>query len=280
MNMPVALPRGGIAPLLGHNLVRLLYLDEAGIDRKSPVVCVAGVLIHGDKDWPEVDRRIVSLALKYVEQSRRDGFVFHATDIYHGSGYFDRRKPEWADPDSRSQVLSDLVDIIVDLKLPIVAGKYERKHFDWLPEKNRTNFLHQVAASDCLSHVDKWLAAHCPDELATVIHEDGAAAKAVIKRTVRVLRSQMAMDNSGIPDNMKLAFSFPLKRIIDTVHFAEKADARPLQLADICAFFFARALGGKDVPKVDLGRLVENITWVLDPSLKPPPSFADELKPA
>ena len=56
------------APLLGHNLVRLIYLDEAGSDRQAPFLCVAGVLVHGDSQWPEVDRRIEKLIEEYIPE--------------------------------------------------------------------------------------------------------------------------------------------------------------------------------------------------------------------
>ena len=75
------------APLLGHNLVRLLYLDETGTTVHTNFLSVAGVIVHGDFEWPEVDKRIAALIEKYIsEPDRRLDFVFHATDIFHGSG--------------------------------------------------------------------------------------------------------------------------------------------------------------------------------------------------
>ena len=94
------------APLLGRNLVRLLYLDEAGIDEKAAWLSVAGVMVHGDREWPEIDRRIAALLDEFIPQEDRVGFVFHATDIYHGSGYFYRRKEEWQQP-RRVALLAD-----------------------------------------------------------------------------------------------------------------------------------------------------------------------------
>jgi hypothetical protein len=91
---------GGRAPLLGHNLVRLLYLDESGTNDEDPFLCVAGVLVHGDNQWPEIDRRILNLIDQYIPQQDRIGFCFHATDIFHGSDYFDRKKREWSDESS------------------------------------------------------------------------------------------------------------------------------------------------------------------------------------
>lgn len=110
--------------------MRLVYLDEAGTDRKAPWLCVAGVIVHGDQQWPEIDKRIGALIEKYVPPEKRPGFAFHATDIFHGSGdVFDRRKPEWADQEKRISVLLDLAGIIEDLKLPVVLGHYEKEKY-------------------------------------------------------------------------------------------------------------------------------------------------------
>jgi hypothetical protein len=86
MNAPACADHGaGHIPLRGHNLVRMIYHDEAGIHHNAPVLTVAGVLVHGDRQWPEVDRLIVALIDKYIPEPDRRGFVFHATDIFHGS---------------------------------------------------------------------------------------------------------------------------------------------------------------------------------------------------
>lgn len=261
-----------VAPLLGHNLVRLLYLDEAGTDHDAPFLSVAGVLVHGDDEWPKVDQRIAGLVEKYIPERDRLGFVFHATDIYHGSGYFDRRKPEWADHIRRVTVLDDLADIIEDLHLPVVFGNYEKEKFALGPEgianthQRRASVLHDVAILDCLIRTDIWLARYAPSELATVIHEDGASlAKNLIKSTVRFARS---------PDHLKVVGTLPglpLKRIIDTVHFAGKPDARPLQLADLCAFIMARGLKDKLVPQRAMEIIFRHLKWILQDEEKPNP---------
>jgi hypothetical protein len=269
-----ALPRfcPGWAPLLGHNLVRLLYLDEAGVDHTAPIVGVGGVLIHGDRDWAAVDLHIRALIDKYVvEPELRAGFIFHAKDIYHGTKYFDRRLPRWLDPAARNAVLLDLAMVIAGLGLQVVFGRYERANpiyqevlrVDITPEQF-TTFLHQMAVSDCLSQADRWLATHAPGEIATVIHEDGTPAKKLVKRTVQVLRSPEEIAASELPEEQKRDFSFPLKRIIDTVHFAEKAEARPLQLADLVAFILCRAASGKHTPTDVRAALLSRLTLIAD----------------
>jgi hypothetical protein len=275
------LPAHGLsrAPLLGHNLVRLVYLDEGGIDRKAPVLTVAGVMVHGDRQYPEIDARILKLIEKYIPAQDRPGFVFHATDVFHGSNYFDRRKPEWDSPEKRIPVLNDLAAIIDDLHLPIVAGNYEKKTYGHaLDPANKEDagvllalsdpefkvkMIHSAAAIDCLLWADKWLAKYAPTELATVVHEDGTPAKRLIKRIARVLRSKELLALSRFTVEMHGQYSLPLKRIIDTVHFAEKADARPLQLADLCAFTLARGLKNLPIPAYVIDVVHSHMLWFL-----------------
>jgi hypothetical protein len=134
--------------------------------------------------------------------------------------------------------------------LAVVAGSYRKEKFGLgllAPEDEEPNakvrVIHNVAAVDCLIWADKWLERYAPSELATVIHEDGTSAKPLIKQSVRFLRSPALLDGGGIDEPVRKQFNLPLRRIIDTVHFAEKADARPLQLADLVAFTCARDAG-------------------------------------
>ena len=247
--------------------MRLVYLDEAGTDYKAPVLAVAGVLVHGDLEWPEIDRRVCALIDKFIPEADRSEFIFHAKDIFHGSGYFDRRKPQWDHLDKRILVLNELADIIDDLHLPIVLGHYVKDKFgagvltaEDGPKK-RGLMIHGSAAMDCLVWADKWLAEYAPSELATVVHEGGAATSALIKRAVRVLRHPGLMTKAGMSGMDQQELSLPLKRIIDTVHFADKADARPLQLADLCAFVLGRALKDMPIPSRAFRIIWKHLKW-------------------
>jgi hypothetical protein len=256
------------SPLAGNDFVRLLYLDESGTNPSHPNVVVAGVLIDGDKDWPEVDQRIVKLIEKYVEPARRLGFVFHATDIYHGSGYFDRRKPQWENHDSRNAVLVDLARILSDLSIPVIVGVYGREITtpnlaDWAPDRH-TDAMLTCATVDCLIRADRWLEDYAPDKLATVVHEDGTKAKRLIKGAVRLCRSADYMNLFEGSEGVMKDLALPLKRIIDTVHFADKPDARPLQLADLCAFLLTRLFRNAHVPTEAAEILKTRAIWFIE----------------
>jgi hypothetical protein len=191
-------------PLLGHNLVRLVYLDEAGTDGGA------------------------------------------------------------------SHLAVDLAKIIQDLGLPVVAGTYEKDKYglgilsgDETPLMKK-NLVHNAAAFDCLLHTDRWLERYAPNELAIVIHEDGPTAKRLVKEAVRVMRDGAAIRAHSMTPEVIGEVGLPLKRIIDTVHFAEKADGRPLQLADLCAFMLARGFRGLDVPIEPFRRIFSSLRWIMD----------------
>jgi hypothetical protein len=43
------------APLFGDRLVRLAFLDEAGRSESEPFLVVAGVIVHGDRDYRRIE---------------------------------------------------------------------------------------------------------------------------------------------------------------------------------------------------------------------------------
>ncbi len=249
-----------------RNLVRLVYLDEAGTTHSATSLAVAGVMVHGDREWSAVDRRIRDLIDKYVPEPDRPGFVFHATDIFHGSRYFDRNKPEWAKRDARWQVLTDLAQIIADFELPVLVGTSDKASVSIeeggaASESQRTEILHVLSAIDCLYWADLWMEIYAPNEMATVVHEDGPAAKSNIKQSVRLLRYPDTLaDMWG--HRLSEVYALPFDHIVDTVHFAEKADARLLQLADLCAFLIGRAVQGREVPQEAMLMILERVDWI------------------
>jgi Protein of unknown function (DUF3800) len=242
-----------------------VYLDEAGISHRETALCVAGVLVHGDFESGAVEEQFDILVERYIPETDRLGFVFHAKDIFHGSGYFDR--DHWP-KETRFQILSDLAGIIDTLKLPVVAGLYRKDGFGAGTlsaedsEDRKRVIMQTVSVFDCLIWTDRWLEKFSPSENAVVIAEDTDRVKPLIKFSVRMLRSPIVLKEAGL-EQAAATFGMPLKRIIDTVHFAAKSDARALQLADLCAFTLGRGMKGKDVPLTVFQIIWDHLKWVL-----------------
>src|SRR6266849_3413019 len=80
----------GGGPLLGDNLVRMIYLDESGISATEPYVVVAGVIIHADKQWKGLEKYLLDMVDELIPPAMRDNFYFHATELFSGGKRFDR----------------------------------------------------------------------------------------------------------------------------------------------------------------------------------------------
>jgi hypothetical protein len=85
----------------------------------------------------------------------------------------------------------------------------------------------------------------------------------MIKRAVRTMRSAERLKAEGLDLEELTKLELPLKRVIDTVHFADKSDARPLQLADLCAFILARGLKDLPVPQYATQVIWRHAKWIL-----------------
>src|SRR6267378_1487647 len=89
----------GGGELIGDKLVRLTFLDEAGVSNKvqEPWLVVAGVLVHGDVQLGKLVEELEKVVEKHIPEKYRDGLVLHTSDIYGGNGkVFDKkRNPEW-----------------------------------------------------------------------------------------------------------------------------------------------------------------------------------------
>ena len=83
---------------------------------------------------------------------------------------------------------------------PVVYGSYTKDKFGYqvLPEDIspglKSDFIHDVAVMDCLIRADRWLERYSPDEMMTVVHEDGPSAKPRIKRSVLICERSAAED--------------------------------------------------------------------------------------
>src|SRR5258706_338524 len=122
----------GGAPLLGANLTRFVYLDEAGISGKQePWLVVGGVLVDGDTQLDDLYREIEVVSERHLPQDYRDeDIILHAGDLYGGNGHFDEgRDPYWT-MEKRHAVLADLAKIPDKTDILIAGAPMDMSQFD------------------------------------------------------------------------------------------------------------------------------------------------------
>lgn len=223
--------------------MRMAYMDEAGISNPAhePHVVVAGVLINADKQWQAVERHLIALADKYAPPGKRDGFYFHATELFSGGRNFPR---DQYDRESRWRMLDALLSIPGDFDLPISPGWTERAKlaakYPHFTRKEVTDNAQAIACAVATFGVDHFMQHGKgvePDEVASLVMENSDARP--------LLRSFHNFNRN--PRNAetleKLGFgAMAFKRIIGSPHFEEKSDSSALQIADACAFAIKRHL--------------------------------------
>ena len=224
--------------------MRFVYADESGISVNESILVVAGVILHADTQFVRVEQYVREIGLKYVAERDRSGFVFHAKDLFNGSGKVFGNRDRY--PLERShRALKRLLSIPSIFKLPVVFG-FTRK--ETLPKDAKKKALrearaldHAIAFSNCAISAEMFMRNHVPDnEVATLTAEDNTETKKTVKLMHDALRGvHPEYEHWVIQRELTMGLGhdfFPLRRIRDTVNFVGKSGAFLLQVADACAW--------------------------------------------
>jgi hypothetical protein len=250
VNAPVLSCAG--VPLEGGSFVRVTYMDESGNSPKDPILIEAAVILHGDDQVIPVEERLQHLIEKHIPRDKRDGFYFHASDIYSGGDkkciFFD--KQEWPD-EKRWAILDDILAIPKDFNLPIFAGIIERA--TWPPKTENPHSRleievarHAMAIIQCEIGVELWLRKNFPNEITHIIAEDANDVRKAARGAHVMLKDPVELQKEGFDNNHPV---FPFKKIRDGLQFTTKAESPLLQLADACAWSIFRA--ATNAPRAD-----------------------------
>lgn len=239
----------GGSPLSGERLVRLLYLDEAGIGDPNiePVTVVAGVIVEADKPVRLLIDHLAAMVTKYVPEHHQDGFLFHAKELVHGGKVFSREK----DRELRHQILEELCSIPSQFRLPIVFGAFDRRRLatptvadllQGVKSKKLTSLAHAMAAYACVLQVEYFMQfCASPDEYASIIFEMNTDTRSMVDSLMAHLRKdENPILHSHLDQALMNGPVQPIRRIQEEHWFATKAQSTLLQLADVCAYILRR----------------------------------------
>lgn len=240
----------GGGPLLGNNLVRLIYMDEAGISNpvQEPFLVVAGLIVHADKALVAVERAIDKIVKRHIPEEHWEGFVFHASQLFNGGGkVFDRDNPDYPLA-KRLEIAEEIAIIPKRHSLPIALGYVERRKFfdgSALPEdlspREAVIAQHATAFMVCALTVEYWMRRNTDNEVCMLIVEDNQQARKFIKETQQYNQRLNVADR---PDDKLARALLPLRKIREDPAFQDKRPRSVLQLADFCAYVCKRNLMG------------------------------------
>ena len=258
----LAIPSLGGGRLPGGNIVRVVYVDEAGrgLISEEPHFVVACAITNPDTQWHKLRRHYADIAndvFGLKGDDKYDEYVFHAKDVWHGSGDFPRLKFSLQ---VRMKIMNRLADVVRLYEIPICVGIIERQsvHEDLSSSKTAVRHLeHACAYALALQYVDSWMVRHCPDQVATVTAEDTDD----VKQTLQLFH-ESAIKKDTYDDYYDRGF-FVTKTIVDSVNFAPKQLSPLLQVADHCAFLAKRSSVGCKHAK-DIWRKISPQLWTVN----------------
>jgi hypothetical protein len=268
-------------------MTRFVYLDEAGISNPEhePWVVVAGFIVHADDQWRALERYLGDMIEDLVPEDRREGFYFRGYEIWSGDkkGHFP--KTEFSG-DYRWKILEELVSIPQQWQMQIVMGCVDRRRHIWghLPTPEDEVIAEQTGCYfQCALQAEKFMREAAKENEVAVLIAERADAAGPIKHLHNWIRNPKEVAAWRGDDDLKLQKEWqkylPVERIVETVHFADKTDSLPLQLADVCAFIIKRHLSGKQNSEPLYQKLAPCLMFRprMDlPSDEPKPSAGDE----
>jgi hypothetical protein len=239
LNHVAGLAFGG-GPLEGRKVVRFVFVDEGGISRDEPFAVVAGVFVHGDEQLIPLENELERLKQKHIPKEDQKGFVFHAKDIWSGTGKVFKDREKWPLL-RRLAILHDLARVPCRFDIPIVYQDVERATFDMSDAAERagrepTDFerhvaIHATAFCATILRSEETMRMKWRSEVAQLVAEDNDQVRSLVRGSQEIFLDPSKAEGPVLPNHI-----LPLRKIRGAVHFAKKSESRPLQLADICAF--------------------------------------------
>ena len=243
---------GGL--LWGESPVRFLFVDEAGTSAREPVTVVVALIAHADEHVMSAEA-LVHETLGGVPPQHKEGFVFHATQVYNDKKY----QKDWSMTD-RLILLREIMTIPRRIGMGIAVSAVWRNGIDISKHALKlgiTNcqFDHMQAFGLCMAVADRNIRRNAgPREVATIVAEDVPEMRKFLKKAVNDLTDRpthLGPEGLRLTERDKQAGynvqsgELRITRIRKAIHFVGKADDPLVQVADACAYGIRRYFAGE-----------------------------------
>ena len=229
-------------------------MDEAGTSAREPVTVIVGLIADADNHVMSAEALALEL-LGSVPPQHRDGFVFHATQVYGDKQYH----ADWSITD-RLHLLKGMMSIPRRIGMAVTVAAHWRNSVDFSEAAqsvgiSQAQWEHMQAFGLCLAVADRNIRRNAgPREVATAVAEDVPDMRRFLKLAPRawrenprhmsgdMLRTTAKDEEAGY--NVQSG-ELRITRIRNAVHFVEKSEDPLVQVADACAYGFRRYFAGE-----------------------------------
>lgn len=171
--------------LWGDQPVRYVFVDEAGTSAPEPVTVVVGLIADADNHVMSAEALALEV-LGGVPPQHKDGFVFHATQVFGDVKY----QSGWSMSD-RLLLLKSMMSIPrrIGMAITVAAQWRNAVQYDDLTRLSQSQFEHVMAFGLCLTVADRNIRRHAgPREVATVVAEDVPEMRRFLKVVPQIWR--------------------------------------------------------------------------------------------
>jgi len=136
-----------------------------------------------------VENNLERILQRHIPSRLRDGFVFHATEIFNGGKTLKREKDNLVGPrewpiERRLAIAEEIMELPTKFKLPIAIGFTERAAFPRalnlpkdFPESEQTLAAHVATYMNCAMMAEHWMRKETTNENCLVVVENNDEAK-------------------------------------------------------------------------------------------------------
>lgn len=233
----------GGGPLAGERLVRLAYLDEAGISANEKTAVVAGVIVAPDTDYAPLETRFAKLVEQHVPPERRAGFAFHAKELMWGGKKNSVFPRDNSNPEKYWPILEEILVMARQLEVPIIVGALPKdpEAAELLGEAEYSVFAHSLAYMTAVVGVNHFMQDHAKSEWTMLIAEERPEAKAALRDAHALMRDPERLKQYA---PQQVNHGNLASHVREGVLFAAKHESIPLQLADAVACVIRREIDG------------------------------------
>ena len=161
--------------------------------------------------------------------------------------------------DKRYAILMQVARLPAELELPVVFGHLRKSEYredeavrlvlaaeparkgEAVAKRNSAHIVdiaeHMVAFARAQIAIERQMHRYSRDEICMLFAEDTDRVKRALRVAHAIMRDSPQIKGTEFESVPEL----PLRKIVDTPHFANKTDLVPLQLADMCAWLILRA---------------------------------------
>ena len=220
-----------------------IYVDESGISAPEPVSIVCSVIIDEGEQSDSVRKQIEELFDKYVPKDQREGFVFHAMDLY-GAKPGSLIRKTWS-LENRVNLFLEFLSLPLKNDLAIAMGYVHRGMP--LPAKitevSGYQLDHIIALMNCMDSSDTYLTKYLRGEISgSVYAEDCRQMRSLLRIAGLMYRDNPLVMPKAFLRGSDSDYEYKIEKIEGDIKFLGKNDDSLLQIADACAFTFKRVL--------------------------------------